>query len=331
MTELDRAAAEWLAKLARYEAQAVADLLAAYRAGLPELRARLDRVRRRIEQAAKNGEPLTAAWVAEQASISSLVVAYEAHIAAVVATGGASISSAAGAAASLGAGAAAAMTPAVDVSMPGSSVLTRLISRASPDGPLRTVYDRITRGAGKELSDRITAGVIAGRSPRRIAADAAETFDAPVRQMRTVVRTEIMRAYRDAQVETYSKHPDVPQWMWVAACDARSCAACWAMHGKRFNSSTRMSGHPNCRCTMIPVVAGDDPGVVPGLDQFVAAATDTQVKVLGPAAHRAWKQGAVTLDGLTTTRRSSVWGESVGVKSLREALGADGARRFYRA
>jgi hypothetical protein len=81
---------------------------------------------------------------------------------------------------------------------------------------------------------------------------------------------------------------------------------------------------------MVPVVTGDDPGIVPGPVMFDTASPDVQRRVLGGAAHRAYTDGALRLPDLVGTRTSPAWGESVAVKSLRQAIGPDGARRFYK-
>jgi SPP1 gp7 family putative phage head morphogenesis protein len=165
---------------------------------------------------------------------------------------------------------------------------------------------------------------------RRIAAEVSRTADVPLARARLIVRTEVLRAYRSAQLDVYAGHPDVPEWMWVAAKDSRCCAACWAMHGTKHRAGTPMKAHPGCRCTAVPVVRGDNLDLGDGAADFAAAGDDVQRRVLGPAAKRAYDAGVLDLRSLVGVRTSPVWGESVAVRSLRQVLGPDGARRFYR-
>jgi SPP1 gp7 family putative phage head morphogenesis protein len=330
VAQIDDTVAEFLGRALRGEARTNARLARSYARGLPELRRRLRRFEVAMAAADRSGG-LTTGWVMQEARLRDLLTAVEAHVGRFAAAAGTTVNAATIDATVLGVRAAVNLAPVTLAPLPGSEqVVARLVGAGGAGSPLRPILAQLAPGAVEAVTDTVVGGVTAGRPVRAIARDVADGFGAPLRRAQLVVRTETMRAYREGQRAVYEAHPDVPEWMWVAALDGRSCAACWAKHGSRFPSSTRQAAHPGCRCVMVPVVAGDSPPVTPGPVAFAAADPDVQERVLGGAAHRAYTAGAVRLEDLVGVRSSPVWGESVSVKSLRQAIGGDGARRFYR-
>jgi len=66
-----------------------------------------------------------------------------------------------------------------------------------------------------------------------------------------------------------------------------------------------------------------------GEARFAKLTAEEQDKVLGKAGGAAYRAGAVKLADLSTTRTSAAWGTHVQRKSLKSALGEEGARKWY--
>ncbi|MDD3410519.1 MAG: minor capsid protein [Eubacteriales bacterium] len=109
------------------------------------------------------------------------------------------------------------------------------------------------------LRDEITAAYISGKSNASIEQTILNRFGCSFREAERLVRTETsyvnnqaaLKSYEDAQLEEYE---------YLTAEDSRTCKICAGMNGKRFKLSEARVGenmpplHPNCRCTVVPVV-----------------------------------------------------------------------------
>jgi SPP1 gp7 family putative phage head morphogenesis protein len=167
-------------------------------------------------------------------------------------------------------------------------------------------------GMGREL----IRGVARGHHSRRIASAIHQRTGIPLTRARTIARTESFRAHREASRMGYQRNRAVDQWRWTAGLGARTCAACWAMHGRLFDTDTPMGTHPNCRCTMTPVVAqrvreefgmGPGPVFVDGPARFADLPAAMQRQILGPGRFEQY-QGGVPLGGFVQERRTREWG-----------------------
>src|SRR5690606_25989511 len=163
------------------------------------------------------------------------------------------------------------------------------------------ILHQLAPGAADRVAAKLAEGVVLGRNPNRVAAEIRRTLGADIQRARTVARTEMLRAYRESTRAAY-RAQGVSSWIWLSAADERTCAACWAMHGRRFSTQHPMAAHPNCRCAMVPSVPGVS--VPRGADEFARLAPDQQARVLGPAAARAYRDGAIGLDDMVRTKRS---------------------------
>ena len=72
-----------------------------------------------------------------------------------------------------------------------------------------------------------------------------------------IARTEAIRIANSARLDAY-KDAGVQRYEWLAALDERTDDECFALNGRIFNTGEGplpITGtHPNCRCTIIPVV-----------------------------------------------------------------------------
>lgn len=135
--------------------------------------------------------------------------------------------------------------------------------------------------------------------------------------------------------------------MWHSACDLRTCAACWAMHGTEHGLNEILDDHPNGRCAMVPKtktwaeigeqygidfsdVPDTNPEIEPGVALFEKLPAEKQIKILGPAKYAAWKDGKFILSDIVGRKRSKEWGTHRYEKSLAELLGTERAKGYTR-
>jgi hypothetical protein len=139
-----------------------------------------------------------------------------------------------------------------------------------------------------------------------------------------------------AALRNYRANDDVVKgWIWNAACDDRTCAACWAMHGTEHSFEDDLQDHPNGRCARSPWVRSwaelgfegmpEKPPMKSGEERFAELTAEEQDAILGKAGGAAYRGGAAKLSDFATTKTSAAWGTHVQRKSLKGALGGERA------
>lgn len=114
-----------------------------------------------------------------------------------------------------------------------------------------------TENLRQMLNDRLLETLTAGRNPDRLKAEIMEAFNASFYCADRVVRTEsahisaiaAQQRYKDAGVEFMQ--------VWASE-DERRCDVCAQLHEKKYSVTdiSPLPAHPNCRCTLIPVIEG---------------------------------------------------------------------------
>jgi SPP1 gp7 family putative phage head morphogenesis protein len=179
-----------------------------------------------------------------------------------------------------------------------------------------------------QLANRLVDGVARGYNPRKVARLMVKDADVAHARALLVARTEMLRAYREASRSTYLAN-GVTEYTWHSALDARTCACCWSLHGRRFTTSEPMPAHPNCRCTLIPFVPGWSPEVEDGEAKFAGLDEEQQKAILGPAKYSAYSAGQAKLTDFVGERIHPKWGRTYHERSLVQALGGTAASKHY--
>jgi len=179
------------------------------------------------------------------------------------------------------------------------------------------------------MTDALINGVALGWNPRKTArAMNAALQNTVLNRALLIARTEQLRAHRMATQENYQQN-GVTQYMRVASKSGRTCIACLVADGTIYEVDHIFDAHPNCRCTMIPHIAGREiPRFTKGRDWLESQSPAVQQRIMGKAAHAAWKDGAITLDDMVARHEHPVWGGSLQKRSLRSILGDDEAQRW---
>lgn len=183
-----------------------------------------------------------------------------------------------------------------------------LIGIAGNGRPLALHFATLSEPVREAMFDALFFGIATGRSNGAIAQEIRDAINGTTAQAMTIVRTETNRAYREATRKFYQENesaddadPGVIGWRWVAALDLNTCPICWALHGSVFKLKSKMSTHPNCRCTMVPVFAGD-PRAVTGPELFAALNDSQRRAIIGPRRLELYLQGAELKDFIETVK-----------------------------
>ncbi len=102
-------------------------------------------------------------------------------------------------------------------------------------------------------------------------------YTANFNRVQAITRTVVNQASNNGAIQVFRDHPQVvTQYEWLTAKDERVCPTCRALNGTRYDLSDfyRPPAHPNCRCTIIPVVdtamlaPGDGAYSIPTLNEW---------------------------------------------------------------
>jgi SPP1 gp7 family putative phage head morphogenesis protein len=201
-----------------------------------------------------------------------------------------------------------------------------------PGSPLSPILASLGPAAEKAAQEALVRGIAAGLNPNVVARQIVDQARGlSTYRARLISRTETLRAYRTAELESYKDTAGVVRgWAWHSALDRRTCPACWAMHGQVFDTEQPMGTHPNCRCSMVPVTRRLGPPIS-GSTQFRDLPEADQLAILGPAKHAAYKAGDLQLPDLVRSKTTPEWGVTRSTGSLVDAVGPAKAKTYYAA
>jgi SPP1 gp7 family putative phage head morphogenesis protein len=110
-----------------------------------------------------------------------------------------------------------------------------VVGFASDGTPLDKLLRDRSKATVTNVSQTLVNGIALGHSPLEV----AKNLDSQLNQMHwqnlRLARTEMMRAYREAQRVNMLQNADVLSgWRWSSAADRRTCPICLGQHGKVF-------------------------------------------------------------------------------------------------
>lgn len=125
----------------------------------------------------------------------------------------------------------------------------------------------ISRGMGEGLgiSDimrmvRDELGIDMDRRRGPVGSAIRAGYRANFNRIQAITRTVVNQASNNGAIEAYRANRDiVVGYQWLAARDERTCPTCRKLNGTtyRLRDTFRPPAHPNCRCTLIPVLDTD--------------------------------------------------------------------------
>lgn len=167
----------------------------------------------------------------------------------------------------------AAMTTAVPVQVAFNTVSPATL-RAAVATPINGIelkgwWDRLAVADSQRIEQQLRLGIVQGETNaqivRRIRGTKAAGYSDGVlaitkRDAETVVRTAANHVSTAARQSVWEANADIIQGIrWVATLDGRTSSSCRARDGEVFpiDKGPRPPGHPNCRSTVVPVLAGE--------------------------------------------------------------------------
>ena len=202
---------------------------------------------------------------------------------------------------------------------PSPGVIHSLVGATRAGSPLSDLFNGFGSEAAKGASEALIRGVTLGSSVQQIAREVQQALDVSRYRALTIARTETLRAFRTANLDTYQASGLVQAWQWTASLSARTCAACIAMDGSIHDLSEPMDSHVNCRCTMTPVLIGATvTNTTRGADWFDNQDESVQQAILGSAGYDLYRSGQASLHDFVGVRHDAQWGSSIYVKSVRQ-------------
>lgn len=199
--------------------------------------------------------------------------------------------------------------------------IARYIGFSSDGQPLGELLAKIAPRTKDEAREKLLDGLTKGQNPTEIARTFKQVASVPLDRALSISRTEILRAYRSASLDSYKLNENVVTgWTWVASLSSRTCSACWSMHGTEHALDEPFASHPKCRCAPAPITkpwaelgfpgVEDVPrqGVQSGSEVFASLPERLQREVLGPTKFEMYRDGA-PLENFTTRSTSRRWGD----------------------
>lgn len=203
-----------------------------------------------------------------------------------------------------------------------------------PDSPLVTrleeAYGEYVAGS---VQDHLVTGIAKGQNPRRIAMlltrNLTQGLGPGLTSALTTIRTAQIKSYQTANHMIYAANNRiVPEWIWSATLDSRTCMSCVAQHGKAFPYTERLNDHHRGRCSPIPrTITYRDLGInlpdpVPpfptGEEWFRQQPAATQREMMGPGMYEAWQADQFAFEDLSVRYDDAVYGELLREATLRE-------------
>ena len=122
------------------------------------------------------------------------------------------------------------------------------------------IWDDCTLLANRVRED-VSKAMIQGTSTEKLARQIKKDFGSTAYQAQRLINTEVARAVTTAQDEAYRNSGVVGMVMWTATLEDNTCDECASYDGMYFpiDGHPALPAHPNCRCTLVPVVQGWEP------------------------------------------------------------------------
>lgn len=172
------------------------------------------------------------------------------------------------------------------------------------------------------IRTEVIKAVATGTDFRTVANRLLQTGQITRNRALMVARTEVNRVRRETTRAIYQDNSDIISgWEWVASASPRTCPACLAMDGRIFKLDQPFPQHPNCRCTMIPVIIDvEPPPRLTGSEWFEDQPEETKEFILGRDAFAAYKRGEVSLKDFIGWKNSKQFGRSIYTKPLSDII-----------
>lgn len=198
-----------------------------------------------------------------------------------------------------------------------------MVGLAGNRSPLRSLLVASWPDGVEGLTQALINGVALGWNPRKVAREMARGSARSLDRMMVIARTEQLRVYREANMQSYIASGVVESYMRLATHDARVCPMCLLLEGTIYPLNVMMPTHPQCRCTLVPNVAGiPSPKWQKGETWLKEQPAATQRSILGNGRYDAWQAGKFDLMDIVQIVPNPIWGDTLRSRPLQELIGA---------
>jgi SPP1 gp7 family putative phage head morphogenesis protein len=173
------------------------------------------------------------------------------------------------------------------------------------------------------VSDELVSGVATGETVRVIASRVRLRLGGELTRSLTISRTEVLRAYRAAALDSYRASGVVTGYRWLATKDIRTCLVCLALDGQVFPLTRPVPAHINCRCSVTPVLDGQEPPTESAAEWFAKLSEGAQRDML-KGGYEAYRAGKIALLDFVGFKTSAAWGTTPYQRPLKEILVSTG-------
>lgn len=224
-----------------------------------------------------------------------------------------------------------------------ADAVTNIVGFLSDGSPLSYKFAGMSNKVADGVKDRIVSGFAQGWNPRKIARAVKKEFGNVLDNALMTCRTETMRAYREAVYQSDLANSDILKGnVRMAAKNARTCAACWALDGTFYPLGKRLDDHVCGRCILVPITKSyqelfpeldlshvQDNSIQPwDSEQYFKQLSDKdQLKVLGRRRYDLYKAGKIKLADIPSVRKSKKWGDVPVPGRIDEVLARAQARK----
>lgn len=180
----------------------------------------------------------------------------------------------------------------------------------APTMPLVKLFREALGEAAAAMIDALMVAIGRRVGPARVATEMMEAFGIGLDRAMTISRTEVLRAYRRGTQDSYRASEVVIGYKRLATHDGRVCLGCLFTEGMTFDEERDFDAHPNCRCTLVPLlIEVPAPKWPAGEEWFLAQPDHVQRQLLGKTRYEMWKSGEVRdLRQFATHKHDPEWG-----------------------
>jgi SPP1 gp7 family putative phage head morphogenesis protein len=208
------------------------------------------------------------------------------------------------------------------------AAVRELIGATQDGSPLTELFSAIGPDAVGIAQTELAAGLALGQNPVVVARSMAKALNISTLRAQTIARTEMLRAFKSANLQQFNASPDVFNgWTWTASLSPRTCPSCLGMDGRTFPTSVvYFPAHPNCRCVPVGIVKGLPPlSGMRGQAYAESLSPSEQDVLFGPSGAEAFREKRVALADFVGVKEDDRWGTSVYQRSLTDALKGGGS------
>ena len=203
--------------------------------------------------------------------------------------------------------------------------LDAIVKRAA--GQIESNLNPLPRQVQAQMKQELIRGVITGSNPNKVASilvgRLGARFTGGLWRARTIARTEMLQAARDAALQSRIANSDVLQgWRWMCSLSSRTCPSCLAMNGQIFPADEPgPDDHPSGRCTAVPVTKTWKELGIDGVDEpastfpdakawFAQQTPKVQKDIMGQARLDALNQGKISWSDMSVKQHNPGWRDS---------------------